>query len=123
MAYADGALISNDATLQGRIAQSIISACNNVQTESITEASIQLHIVRARLAAQILQAFASGSGNNWTAAFAKVIGSNATCVSQATTAASGSLTTVNVSGACAAISDANIDNAIAASWNNFLVLA
>lgn len=123
MSYSDGAFIANDATLQGRVLESLISACNNVQTEAITQASLQLHIYRSRLAAQILQAIAAGSGSNWAKAFAAVVGANATCVSDATTEAGGALTSGNEVAACAAITDAHIDNAIASAWNNFLALA
>lgn len=122
MAYSDSALIANDTALQGRVTGSIFAACHNVQTEAITQTSQQLHDARARLAAQILMAFASGTGNNWVQAFTRVVSVNATAVSAATTQAGGSLTAGNEAAACAAIPDSDIDNAIAASWNDFLVL-
>lgn len=123
MSYSDGSFIANDTALQGRVLESLIAACNNVQTEAITQASLQLHISRSRLAAQIMQAIGSGGGSNWAKAFQAVVAANATCVSDATTQAGGALTSGNEAAACAAITDAHIDNAIAAAWNNFLALA
>lgn len=122
MSYADSAFIASDTELQARVTGSIFLACQNVQTEAISQSTLQLHNARMRLAAQILMAFANGTGNNWVQVFARIVSVNAIAVSAATTAAGGSLTSANAAAACAAIPDADIDNAIAASWNDFLVL-
>lgn len=124
MAYLDGTLIASDQTLQSRVLQALDVACHNVQTESITEASLQLHISRARLAAQIKMAIASGNATNWEKTFAIVVGNNATCVSQAQAINGGPLSgTSNIAACTAAIQDGSIDNAIAAVWNDYLNLA
>lgn len=123
MAYADGALLANDATLQGRVNVALVAACNNVVTEAITQANLQLHIVRARLAAQILLSLQAGQSGPWTKAFALVVGNDTTCQADATTQAGGALTAANTPAAAAAVTDAHMNNAIASMWNAFCTLA
>lgn len=122
MALADQALLAADPTFQSRVKEALAQTCFNIVSEAVTQSNLQLHISRARLAAQILNNL-SGGTPNWSQTFAIGVATDATTIAAALAQAGGPLTATNTAAAAASIPDTDISNAISAQFNAYLTLA
>jgi hypothetical protein len=118
----DQAVLSGDAGFTNRVKEALATTCINIVGEAISLANLQLHLVRARFATQILNAMGSGTPN-WPATFAITVAQDTTVIAGATQNGTVVLTSGNVAAQAALVTDAAILNAISAQFNSFLTLA
>jgi hypothetical protein len=122
MSLADQAVLSTDATFTSRVKEALAQTCINIISEAVTISSLQLHLSRARLAAQILNNLNGGSVN-WAQTFAITVATDSATISTATANSTVVLTTANVAAQAALVTDTEILNAVSAQFNAFLTLA
>lgn len=114
----DQQVLTTDPTFQNRARESSINYCNTVvSTESITAASLHLHIQRVNLCAQIMS-----SPDTFKTLFADAAAANATVIGDATQAGSVPLTSANVAAQATKVLDTDLNNAVASSLNSFLTV-
>lgn len=121
MALADQALLAADPTFQGRVKEALAQTCVNIASEAISSSTLQIHVSRARLAAQILNALTNGSPN-WPQAFTITVATDTATINTVTNNGTVTLTSGNAATQAALATDTEILNAVSAQFNAFLTL-
>jgi hypothetical protein len=111
--------LAADVTFLARVKAELLLQCQNIATEAITTAGLMLHVRRAQMVSNILQAIATGTVN-WPAVFAVGVATDATVLSDATSGSTVDVTSGNSATQQALVTDTHMGNAIAAQFNAFL---
>jgi hypothetical protein len=113
----DMSILTTDTVLGNRVLISYVNYCDNViLNESITAATLAVHIARKNYCQQILN-----NPSNFKAQFVDAVSANQTVANDATAAGTlVGMTPTQVATAASACTDTDINNAVAAAFNAFI---